>query len=97
MPIKTEKLRFYRHFFCKNENYVLKQQMVWNGYLNYGKQDGGKAKETAPKWSGEGPFMAASCGAKWSNERSGTTELRLTNETSPENILKRVLLFYLTF
>ena len=71
--------------------------MVWNGYLNYGKQDGGKAKETAPKWSGEGPFMAASCGAKGSNERSGTTELRLTKETSPENILKRVLLFYLTF
>ena len=27
--------------------------MVWNGYVNYGKQDGGKAKETAPKWSGE--------------------------------------------
>ena len=52
MPIKTEKLRFYRLFFCKTENYVLKQQMVWNGYVNYGKQDGGKAKETAPKWSG---------------------------------------------
>ena len=97
MPIKTEKFRFYRHFFCKNENYVLKLQMVWNGYVNYGKQDGGKAKETAPKWSGERPFMAASCGAKRSNERSGTTELRLAKETSPENILKRVLLFYLTF
>ena len=37
--------------------------MVWNGNVNYGKQDGGKAKETAPKWSGERPFMAASCGA----------------------------------
>ena len=97
MPIKTEKLRFYRLFFCKTENYVLKKQMVWNGYVNYGKQDGGKAKETAPKWSGERSFMAASCGAKGSNERSGTTELRLTKETSPENILKRVLLFYLTF
>ena len=32
-----------------------------------------------------------------SNERSGTTELRLAKETSPENILKMVLLFYLTF
>lgn len=39
----------------------------------------------------------ASCGAKRSNERSGTTELRLAKETSPENILKRGLLFYLTF
>ena len=54
-------------------------------------------------WKGKGDgaemeWRAAMYGRELrSNERSGTTELRLAKETSPENILKRVLLFYLTF
>ena len=82
MPIKTEKFRFYRLFFCKTENYVLKKQIVWNGYVNYGKQDGGKAKETAPKWSGEGSFMAASCGSKRSEPTEKVPQMnKFTNTT----------------
>ena len=62
--------------------------MVWNGYVNYGKQDGGKAKETAPKWSGERSFMAASCGAKGSNERSGTPEHTFASAACAHYIVK---------